>query len=305
MGTSRMNIMLRDHACVPITNCWLLDLVLQTCSGTPLFEVFPIVKQLKDRYAKSAVVSEATEWPLATDQATKTLQLTIGGGSPQTLVFASPAMTQMEVYSQMKGFFTGCEINIVDGHITITTDDKGPSATIAIAGDCDLVWGPVEQGSGYQISTRLYRSAYRIKIQPPSGEYINHLEVDVPTGCYKVRGRVCHGKNEETSTVMAVVETCGECYAIDLLLPEVMNCAQDIMYPFVDKVANDYQQFLPNQADRVVVFKAIALAANIGREQILVELADRKQDAEDINRPDLMARVDEMIAIAQLLPQCC
>ena len=67
---------------------------------------------------------------------------------------------------------------------------------------------------------------------------------------------------------------------------------------------SNYLQILPELNDRVVVMKAVAQAANLGREQILVELADWKQDAIDIERPDLAARVDEVIVIAEALPQC-
>ena len=102
---------------------------------------------------------------------------------------------------------------------------------------------------------------------------------------------------------MQVVENCGECYTVNLLLPEVMNCSRDVIYPLMHKLL-DYQG-LPDIADRAKVLQGIAYVANLPREQILVELADRKQDALDIDRTDLAAQVDLIVAIAQLLPQCC
>lgn len=303
MGTSRLNVMIRDHACVPIRTGWMLDLVVQLCGGTPLFEVFPLVDQLKKRYAKPAKVFESSDFPLA-DQSGRTVEITVGMASPQVLTFVSPAVKQIDIYNQMKAFFTDVDIEIVDDRITVTTKDFGPTATLAIAGDCDLDWGPVEQGSGYDIGTRYYHNAWRINIRPPSGENINHVEMDVPTGCFKLWSRVCFGGNEETSVVMKIVEKCGECYTADLLLPEVMNCSQGIIYPLMDKVVVENPQILPELADRVVAMRAVAYAANLNRAQILEELADRKQDAFDIDRTDLAERVDQLITVAEALPQC-
>jgi hypothetical protein len=304
MGTSHLNILLRDHLCTPITDCWMLDLAVQLCNGTPLYDVFPIVHQLKDRYSYAAVVKDLSEYPLVTDQAGTTLQITVSGGSMEELTFTAPAMTQSQIFTQIKNRnFTGCKVYIQDGRIVIETNDKGPEVTLSIGGSNSIGWAPVEQGAGYRISTRYYHSAYRINILPPSGQYINHIEMDVPVGCYKVFGRVCHGKNEDTSKVMQVIENCGECYTANLLLPEVMNCSRDVIYPLMHKLL-DYQG-LPDIADRAKVLQGIAYVANLPREQILVELADRKQDALDIDRTDLAAQVDLIIAIAQLLPQCC
>ncbi len=304
MGATHLNIILRDYQCTPIKDCWLLDLVVHLCNGTPLFDFFPIVDQLKKKYATPAIVQDFSTFPLTTDQSGLTLEVTVGTGSLQTLIFSSPAITIAEIYKQMYDYFTDCEVMLKDNRITIVTEDRGPQATLTIGGSCNMDWGPIEQGSGYKISTRFYHSAYRIKIQPPSGEYINHVEMDVPTGCYKIRGRVCHGKNEETSTVMQPIETCGGCKTVELLLPEVMNCSADVIYPLMDKVAIDYQQVFPELANKVMIMKGIAQVANLGREQILDELDERKQDALDGGKTDLAARVDELITIAQALPQC-
>jgi len=305
MGTSHLNVIMRDYNCVPITNCWLLDLAVQFCNGTPLYDVFPIIDQLKDRYSASAVAKDLTTYSSLLDQTGNTLEVTVNGGTMQSLTFTAPAVTQGDIYTQIKNRnFTDCKVYLQDGRIVIETNEKGPNTSLSLGGTCDLIWA-LEQGAGYDISTRYYHGAYRIKIQPPSGQFINHVEMDVPVGCYKIWARVCHGKNEETSKVMQVIGNCGECFTVDLLLPEVMNCAQDIIYPFGEKVANDMLQIVPEFNDRVVVLKAMAYVANLSREQILVELADRKQDALDINRTDLAARVDALLMVAQALPQCC
>jgi hypothetical protein len=300
MGTTHVNVLLRDHFCTPIVDCWMLDLVVNLCNGTPLYEVFPIVDQLKKRYATPASVEDFTEYPLSTDQAGLTLEI-----NSQVLSFASPAMTQVEIYTQIKNFFTNLDIKLEGGQIKIATKDRGPDATLTIGGTCDLKFGPITHGAGYKISTRYYHGAYRINILPPKGDHINHVELDMPAGCYKIWGRACHGRNEETSVAMVILEDCGECTTVNLMLPEVMNCARDAIYPVMEKIAVEYAQVFPEQADKVVIMKGVAQVANLGREQILAELAMRKQDAIDLDRDDLEARVDAVIAIAYDLPQCC
>jgi hypothetical protein len=302
MGTSHLNVLLRDHLCTPITDCWMLDLAVQLCNGTPLFDVFPIVKQLKDRYSASAVAKDLSVYPIS-DQVGNTLEVTVNGGTMESLTFSTPANTQANIYNQIKNRnFSGCMVYLQDGKIVIETNEKGPNASLLVGGTSALTWA-LEQGAGYGISTRYYHGAYRINIRPPTGVYINHVEMDVPVGCYKIFGRVCHGRNEDTSKVMQVIGDCGECYTVNLLLPEVMHCSRDVVYPLMHKLL-DYQG-LPDIADRAKVLQGVAYVANLSREQILIELAERKQDAIDINRTDLVAQVDQLIAIAQILPQCC
>lgn len=304
MGTSHLNVWLRDYNCTPMNNCWMLDLAVQFCNGISLYERFPLVEQLKKKYSKPATVTEYTDFSTLTDQVGRTLEVTVGGGSMQSLVFSGSSHTIKEIFDQMETYFSDVVVTLNDGHISITTENAGYDVTLTIGGDCDLAWGTITQGSGYKISTRYYHGANRINIRPPAGEHINHVEMDVPTGCYKVFARVCHRHNEDTSTVMEAIDSCGECHTVDLLLPEFVRCAGGIIHPFMERVVNDYGQIIKDDAEKVVVFKAIANGANIAREQILVELADRRQDAEDMGLTDVVARVDAVIAVAQQLPQC-
>ncbi|MFZ2071258.1 MAG: hypothetical protein WAV32_06655, partial [Halobacteriota archaeon] len=69
-----------------------------------------------------------------------------------------------------------------------------------------------------------YKGHRRIMLQPGGGEKFNHIEVDVPPGCYVVWTRVCYGKNEETNKVMVIVD-CGEEVCVNLLLDDVETCA--------------------------------------------------------------------------------
>lgn len=299
MGTTKVNVFLRDFSCNLLTDCWMLDLVVNTCSGKPLYELFPLVEQLKKRYASPATVKDLTQYPLATSQDGLTLEI-----NSQTLTFSDPAYTLAEIYTQIKAFFTDLDVTLDDGRIQIATKDRGPNATLTIGGTCELAFGPITQGSGYEISTRYYMDANRINIVPPAGEHINHVELDMPAGCYKLWGRVCHGRNEETSVAMLALEDCGGCRVANLLLPEVMNCAKGVIYPAVEKIAVDYVQQFPDQANQVMILQGLARVAGLGREQILAELAVRKADAEKLGRSDLEARVDAVIVLANLLPTC-
>lgn len=306
MGTTHLNVYFRNSLCKLLTNCWMADLVVNSCDGTPLYDVFPeIIDQLKNRYAKPASVTEFTQFPLATDQSGLTLQVTVGTGAMQTLTFSSPAQSFVEIYGQMKGYFNDCEVVLNDGHMSIVTKDKGPYATLTIGGTCDLDWGPITQGSGYAIGTRYYMDAYRINITPSAGEYINHIEMDIPNGCYKIWSRCCFGDNEETSVVMLPIEDCGGCRTVNLLLPQITTCSKYVLHPMIDRVVNDFQAVFPLDADKVTILKALAYTGGLGREGVLEQLNIRKQDAIAIERTDLEARVDAVIAIAQQLPQCC
>lgn len=303
MGTSHLNVWLRDHNCTLFNSCWMLDLAVQLCNGATLYDLFPLVEQLKERYSKPATVTEYTDYSAIGNQDGKSLEVTVNGGVMQQLYF-TPTSTLKDIFDQMKSYFSGVTVTLKDGHITITTDSAGWDSSLVIGGTCDLAWAGAEQGSGYKISTRWYRNAYRINFRPKSGEFINHVEMDVPTGCYKIFARACHRNNEDTSTVMKVIDTCGTCHTVDLLLPEFRQCAGGIIHPFMERVVNDYQVLVKEDADKILVFAAAAMAANLSREQIQVELAERRQDAIDMGLTDLVPRIDAVIAIANQLPQC-
>lgn len=304
MGTSHLNIWLRDHNCTLFNSCWMLDLAVQLCNGATLYDLFPLVEQLKERYSKPAIVMDCTDYSTIGDQIGKSLEVTVDGGTVQTYNFTTSTTTLKEIYDLIKTYFSGVTVKLKNGHITITTDSAGWGSSLVIGGTCDIVWDTIEQGSGYKISTRWYRNAYRINFRPKSGEFINHVEMDIPTGCYKIFARACHRNNEDTSTVMKVIDTCGTCHTADLLLPEFRQCAGGIIHPFVERVVNDYQVLVKEDADKILVFAAVAMAANLSREQIQAELAERRQDAIDMGLTDLVPRIDAVIAIANQLPQC-
>lgn len=304
MGTTHLNVRVRDSLCKLIKTGWMVDLAVLTCDGTPLYELDDsLLPALKKKYCQPATVRDFTAAFPLTDQGGRTLEVTVSGVL-QTMTFTTGTTKLGEIFDQIRArVFTGVTVDVVDGHLVLETDERGPGVTLSVSGDCDLDWGPVTQGSGYEIYTHYYHDAYRIRFRPTDGSTINHVELDVPNGCYKIFARVCFGDNEDTSVVFADIEGCGKCRTIDLMLPKVMKCSKDILYPAMHQIVR--QGIDPVLDNRVVVMGALAKLGNLGRDVILAELAARRVDAELLNRADLVAELDDIIEVANALPQCC
>lgn len=301
MGTAKLNIWTRNVNCEPLLNVWRSDYVIQLCSGSYLVDVFPeILDQLKKRYSNPGKVVDVSSWPLA-DQGTKTLELTIAGGTMQSHTFSAGTQSLMQVYNQIKSVFTNCEITIENGHLKIVTDKYGPQGTIVTGGTCDIVWGPVENGDGYEITSQTYQGAKRITVFPPAGEYVNHLEADIPPGCYKIWTRVCHGNNEETSVVMVNVK-CGDEGCVNLLLPQLKTCAAYVMHPLMDKIV--YEQHLADDDQRLVAFRAVMYGAQIAKAEVLNQLNYRLAEAVAKADTELQNRINAVLTLANQLPEC-
>jgi len=302
MGTAHANIWLRNANCELLPNVWRTDLVIQGCPGSYLVDLFPeVIDQLKERYSTSASMICTTDFPLGTDQAGKTLGLTFGSGSVQNLAFSAPAMKLEEIVGQMKAFFKDCEIAVIDGSIVVKTTEHGPGVSITVSGDSDLTWSTVKDGEGYKIVSHFYQNAKRIMLMPPSGENINHIEVDIPPGCYRVWTRVCHGNNEETSIQM-INPRCGEEVCVNLLLPTIETCSAHLVHPLMDHIV--VNQKFDNDANRVMIFRGLIYGAQLAKQVVLDQLAYRLEEAEDKNDTDLQARVNAVIALANQLPDC-
>lgn len=302
MGTAKLNIWLRNAECNVLETCWRTDLVIQTCTGKYIKDSFPeVIDQLKERYSKQGLVKCINTFPLVTDQTGKTLTITVGTGTAENLLFTGPSMTFAEIYAQMQAFFQNVDVRLVDGSISIITKEYGPGALITIGGDSDLVWGPVVPGSGYTVTSHFYQNAWRIMLQPGSGKTLNHIEVDVPPGCYRVWSRVCHGNNEETSVVMVNVK-CAEHACVNLLLPTIKTCAAHLVHPLMDKVVHD--QFLMDDVERLLPFRALMYGAGLGKQDILGQLDYRVYEAQEKGDPELEARILAVRVLAELLPEC-
>ncbi len=156
--------------------------------------------------------------------------------------------------------------------------------------------------TGWTITSHFYQGAQRIMMMPPVGTYFNHIEVDIPPGCYKVWTRCCHGKNEETS-LQLVMARCDEDACVNLLLPELKVCAQQIIHPFIDHVL--VQNAFPVVADQLLILRGTMFAAGINKAALQEQLAYRLSEAVAKQDTALQARVNAVIALADQLPTSC
>jgi hypothetical protein len=302
MGTTRLNIWIRNAECNLIETCWRTDLVVQACTGKYLVDSYPeIIDQLQLRYGTPAHVKCTTGFPLGTDQSGRTVSFQVGTAAAETLTFSAPAMTLAQIYAQMAAFFTNVVVDIDDGVLCVTSRAAGPDAQLTVGGDCDLTWGPVRQGAGWKILKHYYQGAWRIMLYPGGSKTLNHIEMDVPPGCYRLWTRVCHGNNEETSVVM-VNARCAEHHCVNLLLPTVKTCAAHLIHPLMDRVV--FEQFLVDDAERVLPFRALMWGAGLGKAEVQAQLAYRYQEAVEKGDAALQDRIAAVQALAQLLPEC-
>lgn len=313
MGLAKLNIQIEDLDCKPLQGCWRTDLVIQLCGpgGAFLVDVWPdIVPQLKLRYSAPASVIEVSDWATITDLGGQTISITTvdtaGASTPHTINLVSPATSPEQVAAQLQGY-SDFAADVVDGHVHLETVDRGWSVSMTVGGTAALIWGyptgsPVTvNGSGYKILGHYYQGAKRVMLQPAPGGRINHIEVDVPAGGYKIWTRCCFGNNEETH-MRKVCVRCDEHACVPLMLPAVKLCSGAILHPLMREVVK--QEFLLNDDERLAVMRAVAWQANVGKEQILADLAYQRVEAEEEGRGDLVALIDNVILLADKLPQC-
>lgn len=303
MSTAHVEIWLRNSKCDLLKDCWRTDLVIQACTGAYLVEVYPeIIDQLKKRYGKPASVQCTSEFPLSTDQSGKTLSVTVGTGTSEDLVFTSPATSLAEIHAQMKAFFQKVDVNIlVDGFLTVISKEHGPDVTLSISGDSDLAWGPIIQGSGWQIKKHFYQNAWRIMIYPGNGETLNHIELEIPPCAYKLWTRVCHGANEETSVAMHKFKG-STCHTVNLLLPTLKTCAAHVAHPLMDYVVHN--QALENDDNRVAVLRGVLYGAGMDKQKFIEQLDYRMLEAQEDNNNELEGRIQAVRYLAEILPGC-
>lgn len=128
----------------------------------------------------------------------------------------------------------------------------------------------------YDISTHFYQGEKRIKIQPKRGQYLTHIELKVPPGCYVVWTRVCYGKNEETNKAMAIVD-CGNDVCVNLLLDKVNRCIREVLYPFAVQAMN---KGLPER-EVLIAVKALMEAGGIQKKEFVEENKQRIEELRD------------------------
>lgn len=116
----------------------------------------------------------------------------------------------------------------------------------------------------------------------PFTQSINHIQLDVPPGCYKIKARVCFKRNEETSEHLSIV-SCGAHDCVHLLVPEVMTCGKDIVHP---GAVEGIIRYIPHEDVKGFV-RVININGNLGIENIKNEAIARLNEADELNLPQI------------------
>ena len=126
------------------------------------------------------------------------------------------------------------------------------------------------------VNVRDYKEHRRIQLYPGGGEKFNHIEVDVPPGCYVVWTRVCYGKNEETNKVMAIVD-CGKEVCVNLLLNDVETCAKELLHPYALQAID---MRLPKKEVEMAI-KSLMKVGEIPKKDFIRELEQRLKELQE------------------------
>lgn len=142
-----------------------------------------------------------------------------------------------------------------------------------------------------------YQGETRIRLKPPRGEFVNHIELDIPPGCYVVWTRVCHGRNEETNKVMVIVQ-CGGDACVNLLLNTVETCSNEVINPLLVRAVEMRMQKEELQIAADVIMKV----AEKPKKEFLLELNQRLEEIEGRKDTELEKSVKTIIGIVKSLP---
>jgi hypothetical protein len=155
---------------------------------------------------------------------------------------------------------------------------------------------------GYTVAVnRDYHDADRIMFgykSPAEGKFVYHVEVDVPPGCYVIWTRVCHGGNEETNKVMAIVH-CGEEVCVNLLLDSVETCGGGFLHPFM---VNAFKLRLPEK-DILLAARAIMAVAQKPEQKVVKELGQRMEEArlmQDKKLLEVVGKIQKMFGARRM-----
>lgn len=138
-----------------------------------------------------------------------------------------------------------------------------------------------------QRATRNNKTTIRItQPLPHRPQFIKHIEVEVPPGCYIVRAWVCYG-NLWTDRVMVIVG-CGEEACVNLIVPLRENCIPDVILP-VGIAAHEMQL----QPDKVrIATEVLMRTGRIQREVLLKELTDLTRELKESKAEDAAKYVE-------------
>jgi hypothetical protein len=144
-----------------------------------------------------------------------------------------------------------------------------------------------------------YWGEKRIRLKPGSGDYLNHIEVDVPPGCYVVWTRVCYCGNEETNKVMVIVDCGGEA-CVNLLLDRAETCIKEALYPAAVLAIG---MRLPENEVGIAV-KALMQVAEIPKEVFVAELEQKfgeLQETKGREAQEYLKATDKLLEIVKSL----
>lgn len=117
----------------------------------------------------------------------------------------------------------------------------------------------------------------RVRIPPNEA----HVKVEVPPGCYKVKGWVCEHRlhlNEATDTAIAIVQ-CGQEQCVDLISPTIMTCARNGVHAFARAART-----VPGiTAEEIATMTRVMLAAaNVSPREIIQDIEMRRDQVKDL-----------------------
>lgn len=152
-----------------------------------------------------------------------------------------------------------------------------------------------------KVNVRDYRDHKRIQLSPdgsPGGEKFNHIEVDVPPGCYVIWTRVCYNpwKNEETNKVMAIVD-CGKEVCVNLLLNTVETCIDEVLYPYAVQAID---MRLPEKEVGIAI-KSLMKAGEIPKKDFVRDLEQRLEELEEAKDERYLISTRKILEIVQSL----
>lgn len=123
----------------------------------------------------------------------------------------------------------------------------------------------------YPESTISYGANYGTKtIRIEGKSIINHMQVEIPPGCYVVRVHVCGGGNEWSDRTMVLVD-CGHEVCINLVIKEAETCFGEAIIPLL-RVAEEIR--LPKEQLQVAV-DVLRKAGRVPIDAIAGDLEER------------------------------
>jgi hypothetical protein len=97
--------------------------------------------------AAAGYIESNDTWPVS-DQDTKTLLLTVDGGTQQSMTFSGSTTTIANVVDQINQNMTGVSAFENSGEVRIASDKQGTDSTIVLAGDNTITWASPVDGTG-------------------------------------------------------------------------------------------------------------------------------------------------------------